>query len=175
MVTVTSPENPYLADAPFDALEFKAEGFSCVLPDWDYETLRADDYKYSEKYYPENAPIGSYIQIEVEDVGEVHDYNTYREFLYGGFSIDFFQNTYKNSLGDLVFEIKDFQNSDFKTDLITGFKSEHTLICSGLTSEYVQYTFPFKNYLITIMSIDMDSLDLETVAEYMVNSFINLQ
>lgn len=171
-VTVKEPANPYLKDAPFNAVEFPINNISLVLPeDWKIDQVPSDE-KYTATLYVPDATYNSSIIIEITLTNEeATDYSEYKED-FKNITEEYLKQVLQASIGATPFEMSDFTQSDFKANMGYMYRTEYNLAILGLTVKQIIYDFYLDNYFIEVTVTDADKLDLDSTAQYILNSII---
>ncbi len=173
-VTVKKAANPYLAKAPFNAMEFNMDNINLVVPkDWISEVDNSEVGSYIVTLAP-NLKVTDVILITLTDLGEVIEFDILKDELSNNFTAELVQEEIALSLNDATATVSDFTISDFKTDVLTTFKADYTVSCydNSVTLQQTQYIFCIDQYLISVNATSSSDLDIKSIAEYMIQSII---
>jgi len=173
-VTVTK-SNPYLTNAPFKVEETKIADLNFVIPsNWGvYNQDLADDYIYTEITPPSESNLSSIIKLEIrKQDSTITDYNLFKEAFSGTYTVASLTPEWKEVFSDTKFKIIDFKQSDFKAPFHNVLKTQYTVKADGPTVKQTIYDFFIDDYFVTLKATDYDTIDLATMADYIVSSFI---
>lgn len=173
-VTVKEAANPYLAKAPFEAMEFNFENINLVVPkDWISEEDTSVEGTYSITLAP-SLKVEDVIIINVVDIGDIVEYDMLKEELNRSYTSDIIKEEISASLDDPSLTVSNFTTSDFKAPSLTAFKVDYTLLCydNSLTLYQTQYIFCIDQYLFTVTTTSSSDLDIISIAEYMLESVV---
>jgi len=170
-VTVKEPVNPYLKDAPFDAVETKIENISIVVPKkWTYTVDASSEVSYSLSLHPDNATMNSYLGITIYATGKAAPaYKDAKKEFLDTITVDYIKKQYS----PVNVDITDLKQSDVKTKSANVFKTEYTVSEKTLGSfKMVEYDFYLNDYFVDVKVVDLEGLGIQSIAEYMLDSLI---
>lgn len=169
-VTVKEPANPYLKGAPFNAVEFPINNISLVLPaDWDIIPIEGEGKFTATLSVPD---VNSNIIIDITFTNAAAtDYSEYKE-QFKAITEEYMKQVLEASLGGITVEISDFAQSDFKANMGYMFRTDYNITVVGITMNQVIYDFYIDQYFIEVTVTDADNLDLDSTAQYILNSII---
>lgn len=164
--------NPYVTNAPFEALEEKIDKFSYVVPkSWKKEVLLEQGINALILYYPElesDAEINTGISLLITETNvEQYDISVLKTVL----TEDYVKQTLAQS--GLTGEITDFKQSEYNTTLGTALKTEYTVTYNDIKVKQAIYYLVIDNYLMSVTISDAGddvTPDAFTAGEYMINS-----
>lgn len=104
---------------------------------------------------------------------QTEDYNSVKEYLSAIFSLEYLQQLYEESMPTIEFEISNLQISDYEANIATAFRMEYDLVLpESIIFHEVSYNLYLKNSVINISVSDAEKLDLDTIAQYIINSIV---
>ncbi|MDF2544188.1 MAG: putative surface protein responsible for cell interaction [Herbinix sp.] len=168
-------DNPYLETAPFEAEEVQIDQINFIIPaDWKiYSQNLNDNYSYTELTPPKDSNFNSIIRMEIRrQDGVPSDYEGFKEAFKNNYTEDILIPEWKEVFGKTKFEINDWEQSDFDAPYNTVLKTGYTVNSKGAVVTQTIYDFFIGEYVITLKAEAYDQKDLETITDYMINSFI---
>lgn len=170
-VTVVKPANPYLKNAPFNAIETNLEGYNFVMPsDWEGTLNLVSDNSYSITLTPPKASLGSKIVITFLTTGEkAPSFSVLKSEISKRLTLDSVTKNYSGIFGNASFAIDNFSQDKQEASFASIMKTQYT-VTSDSAFEQCIYDFYLDNYFIEVTTYDYETLDLSTAAEYVINS-----
>lgn len=171
-VTVNEPEYDFISNAPFTATQKEISNTSFVMPsDWTTSTPSEDDGSISVVLAPSDKVSSMHILISKTKEKDP-DYL----FLKGMFSTvltkDYYTNLWKDNLGDMPFEISNFEQTDYEALFGKIFKVKYTITANDVLVNSVTYERYIDGYLVQIITLDADNLNMEAIADYIISSVV---
>lgn len=184
--------NPYIINAPFKAKEINFGKLVSVIPsDWKKNVLTDQGNSSMIMLYPSTADLTKgtsniTVTIVKTDTPQM-DYSKVKTYLDGLITQDYIISQF--STAGIEATLSDFVVNDYKATLGTAYKVEYTVNYTGGTSDaggtvkqynggYLKQTLYFlyiDNYIIQLSVTKTDDSvtpDVDTVGEYMLNSFV---
>lgn len=171
-VTVVSP-NPYLEDAPFDAMEKTIANFNFVMPsEWTLTTGDPSPAGIEAVLTPNDTSLSSEISIAIcpKDY-TIYDYESLKAEV-SSYTEEYISTSFKTQFETTELEITDYQQSELEASCGNVMKTQFTLTVFDMQMKICIYTFLLGDFYINITSFDMDNLDLTTMTEYVIKSLI---
>lgn len=172
LITVKAT-NPYVANAPFAAKEWKSDSFSVVTPgNWAAYFSDSSGEGQTASLITFDAKDGSYVSIGIYDTGEAPDYATAKESFLTELDEATIRQNYSNAftpLGITDYSITDFQQSDYVSDLGNVFKTKYTFTLLGTSMKQILYYYYIGDQLIEVSVSDVNG-NMEAASDYIVNS-----
>lgn len=171
-VTVKKPVNPFIKNAPFDAVEQTIGNISLVMPaDWDMNTIPVSQEEIVVNMTPKDKTLTSLVQIQISSLGDqTMTYKALKSEVTATLTLDFFKESYKAQLGDFPFEITDFEQSELEASFGKILKIEYNVKSDAVNLKQCVYSFLIDNYCIAASTTDINDLDLEAMLEYVISS-----
>lgn len=169
MVTVTRPENPYVTNASFDAVEKTVGEVSFVVPsDWDYEEVKANEGYYEFKLVPKGKI--SRMQATIQNIAiNKMDYAQVKEIYSKVITQDYIVNSMKSELPDPV--VSNFITFDFTYSNGQAFAFSYDVVSAGISVKQTGYFVVLEKCILGILVSELpDDTDINTYAEYLINS-----
>jgi uncharacterized protein YjdB len=189
-LTVTVPVNPYLKDAPFEAVQIDSDNFSFVIPKG-WETMIDNSVKDLNmvEIYPEGQEDGSNIIITIYNTGiAAPDYNDMKAFFSQFVTEDFVNQLLASALGVNDFNISDFTQQDYPTAYGNAFLTSYSVNLPETNASMKQDIVDLyvDNYLIEVTAssdtgfnapgqltgIWNDNFNMQTVLDYLMKSIV---
>ena len=173
-VTVTK-SNPYLSDAPFKAEETKINDINFLIPSgWIvYNQNLTDDYIYTQIIPSSSSKLDSILRIDIRrQEGTPTDYNQFKEAFSDNYTVDLLTLEWKEVFSNAKIKISDLKQSDLKAPFNKVLKTQYTVNANGTVISQTVYDFFIGEYLITFKAEDYDNIDLATMVDYIVSSFM---
>ncbi len=171
-VTVKKPANPYIENAPFDAVEKQIGNISLVIPkDWDLEIIPASQDILGVTLTPKDANLTSSVLISISTLTDpIPTYEELKSQIVAIYTEEYFTEGVKNGLGELEFTVSDFAQDEITASFGKVLKTEYLVQYSeGNFKQYI-YDFILENVYIEAVSTDINNLELGAITEYVINS-----
>jgi hypothetical protein len=180
-VIEANKDNPYIADAPFDAVEAKIGDYNFVISkNW---TITDSDSAivFIVPVSSVDAKDSSSVQLDIEYTGKkVTTYSDLKDYMDDNLPQSFITSTYTENLINSGMIAKDTQvvytdyiTSEFEVPLGTAYKIEFNMSYNGVHRSEAIYYLGTNNYFIAINTDDLEESttpDAKTVGEYILTS-----
>lgn len=172
IVTVNAV-NPLVANAPFEAKEFKTGKLNLVIPrDWNLLVDNTNESIYFATVDPTTPLYGSDFSFTlIKTASTPKDYSTSKEMFQTFVSEEMINSYYNSILSPLGIEysISDYVESDIKIGTKDVFKAEYNVSIMGETIKQAVYYYYIDNYFAEISVTDANGSFLRD-AEYILNT-----
>jgi hypothetical protein len=171
-VTVTKPKNPYLAKAPFKAVETDIENINFVIPsDWKAAISEVSKTSLTAGLTPEDTSKDSNITLKITLTNEkALEYSKAKEEFVKSLTEDSVNQLLLKTYGKI--KITNFKQSDFKVNYFSALKTEYTIPLKNGQLKQIQYDFYLDKYQIKVTVTQDGEDDYQSIAEYMLKSII---
>ncbi len=173
-VTVIRPI-PYLVKAPFKAEETQIGNINFIIPlGWEVNNQDlGNGYTYTEITPQDDSNLQSIIRIDIrKQEGIPSDYKLFKEALKGNYTKELLTPQWKEVFGATKFDIEGLEQTDFTAPFNTVLRTQYTVKASGAVVEQTIYDFYIGEYLISLKAEDYDEMDLATITDYVISSFV---
>ncbi len=179
-VTVKTPVNPLVKNAPFAAQDANLGKFNTVVPkDWTMDILAQENNDIIVMLYPSSADLASgssNITILVQETDTATTYDIAKEYFASVLTEDLFISQFaENGIENIT--LSEFTTSDYETKNGTAFKTKYIADYKVAEQEgsfiQVLYDIYIDNYLVVVTITDAgDNLtpDIYEVTEYLLDA-----
>jgi Bacterial surface proteins containing Ig-like domains len=167
-VTVTESDNPYLATAPFEAIEQSCGKINFVIPKDFIVTPGKDDNNCTISPKDNNKDF-SFIDVSLDN-DNTFSYDTLKVMLSSLLTKDTLGQILSDELQDTTFKIQDISQTELDTNNGKAIKVAISFDVSDVNFKMYMYFFLVDSSVCSVTVLDMGSLQLDKIAEYMINS-----